>query len=90
MVYGLENDLKMVGIGLGSKRFESFKVSNSAECSRAPGNRFYCNRVDSLSHFSKENGISRPFGVDSYDDPFLKKFSKCFESIRKVVELIHK
>ncbi|MED6185368.1 hypothetical protein PIB30_056398 [Stylosanthes scabra] len=43
----------------GSKRFESFKVSNSAECSRAPGNRFYYNRVDSLSHSSKENGISR-------------------------------
>ncbi|MED6151345.1 hypothetical protein PIB30_081596 [Stylosanthes scabra] len=46
-------------VNFGSKRFESFKVSNSAECSRAPGNRLYCNRVDFLSHFSKENGISR-------------------------------
>ncbi|MED6136794.1 hypothetical protein PIB30_059125 [Stylosanthes scabra] len=71
----------MVEIGLGSKRFKSFKLSNFAECSTAPGNRFYLQQSRFSEPFSKENGISKPFRVDSDDGPFLKKISKCFESI---------
>ncbi|MED6127108.1 hypothetical protein PIB30_084988, partial [Stylosanthes scabra] len=49
-------------------------------------------RIDSEEHrgqFDRHMHRFYPCRVNSYDDPFLKKFSKCFESIRRVVESIH-
>ncbi|MED6201870.1 hypothetical protein PIB30_099432 [Stylosanthes scabra] len=57
----------------GAKRFESLHLRILQNYSRAPENRFYLQQSRFSEPFSKKNGISRPFRVDSDDDPFLEK-----------------